>query len=236
MRSLFKVFILIFILGIIGAFLLSSEIFEIKNIYVTGNKTVAEDEIIKLSNIQYKQNIFKLNTRKIIKGMFNHPKIKAVKIKRVLPSSISLDIIEREGVALIPYLGSYINIDEETVIIEVITLDNELDLPVVSGITFRDFKLGEKLKTDKVDQLNYVMEVIKCLKSVKMTDIIETINVEDPSNIIITTSNNIRVYLGNDKLDYKIGLAKAIVDDLTKDNEMGIVDMRHEGNPIFKRD
>jgi len=236
MKSLFKFFIFVFILGVIGAFLLSSEIFEIKNIHVTGNKTITEDEIIKLSNIQYKQNIFKLNTKKIIKGMFNHPKIKAVKIKRVLPSSITLDIIEREGVALIPYLGSYINIDEETVIIEVITLDDNIDLPIVSGITFKDFKLGEKLNTDKKDQLNNVMEVIKCLRSVKMTDIIETINVEDSSNIIITTSNNIRVYLGNDKLDYKISMAKAIVEDLTIENEIGIVDMRHEGNPIFKRD
>lgn len=236
MKSLFKFFILVFILGAIGAFLLSSEIFEIKNIYVTGNKTVAKDEIIKLSNIQYKQNIFKLNTKDIIKGMFNNPKIKAVKIKRVLPSSIALDIIEREGVALIPYLGSYIKIDEETVIIEVISLESDLNLPIVSGITFSDFKLGEKLKSEKLDQLNSVMEVIKCLKSVKMTDIIEAINVEDSSNIIITTSNNIRVYLGNNKLDYKIGMAKSIVEDLTKDNEIGIVDMRHEGNPIFKRD
>lgn len=236
MKSLFKFFILVFIFGIIAAFLLSSELFQIKNIYVTGNKTVPKDEIIKLSNIKYNQNIFKLNRKEVIKGMFENPKIKAVRIKRVLPSSIALDIIEREGIALIPYLGSYINIDEETVIIEVVNLENKLNLPKVQGITFSDFKIGEKLKSENQDQLDTMMEVLNYIKNVKMTDIIETIDVGDSSNIIITTSNNIRVYLGNSKLDYKISMAKSIIEDLNNDNEVGIVDMRHEGNPIFKRD
>ncbi|SHI62415.1 cell division protein FtsQ/DivIB [Lutispora thermophila] len=236
MKSFFKVFILVFTLGIVAAFLLSSDLFSIKNIYVTGNKTVPKNEIIKLSNIQYNQNIFKLNTKEVMKGIFENPKIKAVRIKRVLPSSIALDIIEREGVALIPYLGSYINIDEETVIIEVISLEDNLHLPKVHGITFSDFKIGEKLKSENQEQLDNVMEVLKYLKNVKMTDMIETIDVGDSSNIIITTTNNIRVYLGNNKLDYKISMAKSIIEDLNKDNEVGIVDMRHEGNPIFKRD
>lgn len=236
MKSWFKVFVLILIIAALIAFLLSSDLFKIKNIYVTGNKTVPKDDIIKISNIQYSQNIFKLNSKKIIKGMFENPKIKAVRIKRVLPSSIALDIIEREGVALIPYLGSFINIDEETMIIEVISLETNLSLPKLLGITFDDFKIGEKLKIQNEDQMNMIMDTMKYLKNIEMIGMVATIDASDASNIIITTRNNIRIFLGNNKLDYKISMAKTIVEDLTKDNEIGTIDMRHEGNPIFKRD
>ncbi|HHY77415.1 MAG TPA: FtsQ-type POTRA domain-containing protein [Clostridiales bacterium] len=236
MKSAFKIFILVLILGISAALLLSSDIFNIKNIYVTGNKTVPKNEIILLSNIQYNQNIFRLNRKKIIKNILHHPKIKAVRMKRVLPSSIALDIIEREGVALIPYLGSYITIDEESVILEVISLDYNLDLPVIQGITFSDFKLGEELISDNKEKLSIVMNILKYLKSVEMTEMVETINVEDTSNIVINSKSNVLFYLGNNNLDYKIRMAKSILDDLNEKMETGIVDMRHEGSPIFKRD
>lgn len=236
MKSWFKIFILVLVIAVLIAFLLSSDLFNIKNIFVTGNKTVPKDDIIRMSNIQYNQNIFKLNSKKVIKGMFENPKIKAVRINRVLPSSVALDIIEREGIALLPYLGSYINIDEDALIIEVISLESDLSLPRILGITFGDFKIGEKLKVENQDQINIVIEILKYLKNLEMTGIIETIDVEDASNIIITTRNNIRILLGNNKLDYKISMAKTIVEDLTEDNEVGIVDMRHDGNPIFRRD
>ncbi|MEA4961992.1 Cell division protein DivIB [bioreactor metagenome] len=236
MKSWFKFFVLVLIIAALISFLLVSDFFNIKNIYVTGNKTLQKDDIIKISNIQYNQNIFKLNRKKTIKGMFENPKIKAVRIKRVLPSGIALDIIEREGIALIPYLGSFINIDEESTIIEVVGLETDLNLPKISGVTFGDFKIGEKLKIDNQDQMDTMMNILKYLKSVGMTEIIATIDISDASNIVIITRNNIRVLLGNNKLDYKISVAKTIVEDLTEDNEIGIVDMRHEGNPIFKRD
>lgn len=236
MKSWFKIFILVLIIAVLIAFLLSSDLFNIKNIYVTGNKTVPKDDIIRMSGIQYNQNIFKLNNKKIVKGMFDNPKIKAVRIKRILPSGVAVDIIEREGTALLPYLGSFINIDDETIIIEVISLESELNLPKVIGINFGDFKIGEKLKVDNQDQIDMVMEVLGYLKNVEMIGIIETIDAEDASNIIVTTRNNIRVLLGNNKLDYKIAMAKTIVEDLTEDNEVGIVDMRHDGNPVFRRD
>jgi len=202
MKSGFKFFIFVLILGIGAALLLSSDLFNIKNIYVTGNKSVPKNEIIQLSSIQYDQNIFRLNRKRIIKNIFQNPKIKAVRMKRVLPSSIALDIIEREGFALIPYLGSYITIDEETVILEVISLDNNLNLPIVNGITFSDFKLGEELKSENKEQLSIVMDILQHLKSVEMTELIETIDVEDTSNIIITTKSDVRIYLGNNNFNY----------------------------------
>lgn len=227
---------MVLIIAVFGAFILSSDLFSLKNIYVTGNKTVPKDDVIRLSNLQYGQNVFRINKKKIVKNIFDSPKIKAVRIKRILPSSLSLDLVEREAVALIPYLGSYLSIDEEAMIIEVGGISEKTSVPVVEGFAFNDFKIGEVLRIDSNEQLDAALEISKALKNSKFIEDVSMINIEDLDNIMLTTRTGIRVYLCNNDIDYKIQLAKAIVEDLIKNNEKGIIDMRHDGNPIYKRD
>ena len=236
MRTRFKIFIIIFIFVIFGAFILSSELFSLKNIYVTGNKTVPKDDIVRLSNLQYGQNVFRMNKKKIIRDIFENPKIKAARIKRILPSSVSLDIIEREAIALIPYLGSYLNIDEEAMIFEVSGTSQNMNAPVIEGFSFNDFKIGEVLKIDNSEQLDIALKISNALKNSKLNEDISIINLEDLENILLITRTGIRIYLCNNNIDYKIRMAKTIIEDLLKNNEKGIIDMRHDGNPIFKRD
>ena len=236
MRVWFKIFIMVLIISIFGAFILSSDLFSLKNIYVTGNKTVPKDDIIRLSNLQYGQNIFRINKKKIVKNIFDSPKIKAIRIKRILPSSLSLDLVEREAVALIPYLGSYLCIDEEALIIEVSGISEKTSVPVVEGFAFNDFKIGEVLRIDNNEQLDIALKISKALKNSKLNEDVSIINLENLDSIMLTTRTGIRVYLCNNDIDYKIQLAKAIIEDLLKNNEKGIIDMRHDGNPIYKRD
>lgn len=236
MRIWFRIFIMVLIISIFGAFILSSDLFSLKNIYVTGNKTVPKDDIIRLSNLQYGQNIFRINKKKIVKNIFDSPKIKAIRIKRILPSSLSLDLVEREAVALIPYLGSYLCIDEEALIIEVSGISEKTSVPVVEGFAFNDFKIGEVLRIDNNEQLDIALKISKALKNSKLNEDVSIINLENLDSIMLTTRTGIRVYLCNNDIDYKIQLAKAIIEDLLKNNEKGIIDMRHDGNPIYKRD
>jgi cell division protein FtsQ len=236
MRTRFKVFIIILIFVAFGALVLSSELFTLKNIYVTGNKTVSNSDIIRLSNLQYGQNIFRMNKKKIIRSMFENPKVKAARIKRILPSSVSLDIIEREAIALVPYLGSYLNIDEEAMIFEVSGTSQNMNAPVIEGFSFNDFKIGEVLKIDNSEQLDIALKISNALKNSKLNEDISIVNIEDLENILLITRTGIRIYLCNSNIDYKIQMAKTIIEDLLKNNEKGIIDMRHDGNPIFKRD
>ncbi len=234
MKAKFKIFLTILVLAGIMVFLLSSDIFSLKNIYVTGNKTIPKDDIINLSRLQYGQNLFKMNKKKIYKNLFNNPKIKAIRIKRVLPSGISLDIIEREAIAAIPYLGSFLNIDEEALIVEVTGLGQGTGIPVVEGLSFDDFKTGEEMIVDNKEQLDTAMEILLALKNADISKEIELINVKDIENIELIANDDISLIIRNHNLDYKIQMAKLIMDDLKKNDKKGIIDMKHEGNPIFR--
>lgn len=234
MKTWFKIFIIILIFAGALIFILSSELFSLKSIYVTGNKTISKDDIINLSHLQYGKNLFKVNKKKIVRSIFRNPKIKAVRIKRILPSGMSLDIIERDAIAIIPYLGSYLNIDEEALIIAVTGLSKETNVPIIEGFEFNDFKIGEKISIDDKEQLGITMEILNSLQGTELVESIDLINVEDLGNIELITKEGINVIICNNDLFYKMQMAKSIIEDLRKNEKRGIIDMRHDGNPIFK--
>jgi len=233
-RTWFKGFIVILLLASALMFILSSELFSLKSIYVTGNKTITKNDIINLSQLQYGKNLFKVNKKKIVKSIFKNPKIKAVRIKRILPSSVSIDIIEREAIAIIPYLGSYLNIDDEALIIAVTGLSKETNIPIIEGFEFNDFKIGEMIKIDNKEQLDITMDILIALKDIDLSESIDLINVEDINNVKLITKEGINIIICNNDLLYKMQMAKSIIEDLLKNEKKGIIDMRHDGNPIFK--
>ncbi len=78
------------------------------------------------------------------------------------------------------------------------------------------------------------MDILVKLANANLLKAIKLINIEDIENIELVTDTDIRIVLCDNKLDYKIQMAKSILEDLLKNEKRGIVDMRHDGNPIFK--
>lgn len=235
MRGRFKYVVLLFIICIFSAFFLSSSFFQIKYLVVNGNNSVTREEIIKLSAIYYGENIFRINKRNSMKSIFQNPYVKMIKINRVLPDKVVIDIIERDIMAYVPYVGSYLNIDEEGMILEINPAMKRADLPVVKGLKFETFKVGEFLSVENEEQFSTTTQIIKVIKNAGMLDIVSEIDISDLTNIRLKIKEGIKANLGSaDNMEYKISFAKSIAEDVIKQNLKGTIEMSHEGNPVFK--
>ncbi len=234
MRGRFKYVVLLFIICIFTAFFLSSSFFQIKFIAVNGNNNVAREEIIKLSSIYYGENIFRINKKNSMKSIFQNPYVKLIKIRRVIPNKVVIDIIEREIMAYVPYVGSYLNIDDEGMILEINPAIKRPDLPVVKGLKFDTFKVGEHLNIKNKEQLSATTLLIKEIKNAGILNVVSEIDVSDLSNIKLKIKDGIKANLGGtDNLNYKINFARSIVEDIKKQNLKGTIEMGHKGNPVF---
>jgi cell division protein FtsQ len=235
MRGRFKYVILMFIICIFTAFFLSSSFFQIKFISVNGTNSVTREEIIKLSSIYYGENIFRINKRNSMKSIFQNPYVKAIKIKRVIPNKVIIDIIEREIMAYVPYVGSYINIDEEGMILEINPAIKHPDLPVVKGLKFDTFKVGEFLNVEDKEQFTTTTQLIKEIRAAEMLGLVSEIDVTNLSNIRLNIRDDIKANLGDgENMNYKINFAKSIIEDVKKQELKGTIEMSHNGNPVFK--
>lgn len=106
-----------------------SPLFNIKTIQVRGNQKITENEIISLSQIAIEQNTFQLNKRKIKRQIKQNAYIEDVKIIRTLPSTIIIQVEEREPAYLLEYAGGYIYLDKQGYILEI--TQEKLELPIL---------------------------------------------------------------------------------------------------------
>lgn len=235
MRKAFRYILLLLLLVFTAAFLLTSSLFNIKGINVSGNIRVSQQEIIRLSGLNYEQNIFRINTKTTMQHIFQSPYVKKIKISRRLPNIVNIDIIEREPMVLVPYVGSYLFVDQEGIVVEINPSIDDMKLPVIKGLKFNTFKLGEEIKVENKLQLNSVVKLISEMQRTNMSQEISEINAEDVLNLQLKTKSGIRINLGDDSnISKKLPLAKAIIHDLNSQKLKGTVEMGHQGNPVFK--
>lgn len=235
MRGRFKYAVLLFVICIFAAFFMSSGFFQIKFITVNGNNNVSREEIVKLSSIYYGENIFRINKRNSMKSIFQNPYVKMIKIKRIIPNKVVIDIIEREIMAYVPYVGSYLNIDEEGMILEINPAMKNPGLPLVKGLKFETFKVGELLDVENKEQFSTATLLIKEIRNAKMLELVSEMDITDPSNIKLKIKDGIKANLGStDNMNYKIGFVKSIIEDVKNQNLKGTIEMSHNGNPVFK--
>ena len=102
-------------------FLCKSEMFNICNIEITGNKQVSVQMIRQLSEIKLNNNIFLANTIKAANKISQNPYIKEVNVKRELPDKIKIEIVEKQKAYMIQLNQKIAYIDKNGDILEVST-------------------------------------------------------------------------------------------------------------------
>ena len=116
-KFVLKIILLIAIISGGVAFALTSPMFNITNIQVSGNNIVSTDTVISLSQLKKDENIFRFNSSQIINNIKENPYIESVSINRKIPSTVAINITERiptysvdfmEKICLYRHAGIYI--------------------------------------------------------------------------------------------------------------------------------
>ncbi len=113
----------------------------IKTINVTGTEKVAKEAVIDLSGLKGK-NIFVFRVKDTVRSLKKNPWVEEAVVKRSLPDSINIEIHERRPVALVKMDDLYV-MDGRGVIFKKFAREDNLDLPVITGLTMEGLKGGK---------------------------------------------------------------------------------------------
>lgn len=176
-NNLLRFFILI-LLCVGLYFFLSSDMFDISKVKVTGNNYYTVAQIKDKANVKIGKNIFRFRTYKLKQKLLKDPYLKNVTIKRKLPATIVIEIEERKEQAAIVYDNRYIIIDEDGLV-----LRESKDEPKLTKITNMKLKKGKVGKPVEVEGNSLLNDTLKMLKETSKADILFK-NI-DASSIII---------------------------------------------------
>ncbi len=213
-RKVFKFIFFLTIILLTAVILLTSPVFDVKTIKVSGNTTVSESYILKQGELLGKINIFLLSGDKIEKLLKENPYIRSADIIKKYPDEININIRERKVRGFIEYkpLGSFLHVDETGTVIDVTKSVTE-NKPLIIGLSYIDFAIGEPIKFDNSAAFENVVILDKLFEKYELSDVLK-FDISSPSEIHILM-RGVDITFGNiENADLKVRRIKAIMAEI----------------------
>ena len=195
-----KIVKFVILLGIImGAivFATCSPIFNITDIEVMNNNRVTSETVISLSGIHTNENIFRFIATKASSNIKQNAYIQDVKIKRVLPNKVQIEVTEREPKLSVPVLGEFAYISTQGYILEI--TQNELNLPIIYGLKTAetDITVGNRIAQEDLLSLETILKIMNAMNDSGVAEKVTSIDISD--------KNDYSIYMQEEKKTIHLG-------------------------------
>lgn len=191
------IIILLLLIILCCAYLFTSEQFNIKNITIIGNNQLTQEEIYNLSNIKLNDNIF-LTLSSVIKVRIKqNPYIEDVKITKIYPNQIKIEVQERvKEFQILTDTGIYIFIDQQGNILDYST--EKSNYITITGFEITDERVKEvtRLEENDLEKMENILHILDNAQDIEIKDKITKIDTKE-EYILYLESQNIVINLGN---------------------------------------
>ncbi len=222
---------LVILIASVIAILLMTPAFNVKKITVKGNHVIETSDIIAAANIEENVNIFDINLDSAEANIKNAiGQIKEVEIKRrLLSSTIEINVVEEVGVAYIKAEEGYVIITANGRCIDITdgienkTEDNKNSvalpkLPLITGLDKVKYKVGETITSENKNQLEVLFDCLhEFSKQGHIFDMVE-IDMSDMKKIeFYYLSRKLRVSVGDgSNVEFNMNCFGPILDEVEK--------------------
>lgn len=200
--------------GIIVTLVFMMPVCYVQSIEVKHNYFYSTEEIVEVSGMSSK-HLLDFNAFSAKNRLLQLTYIEDIKMSYAFPGKITIEVKEKAPYAYAKFKGNYLCINEQGQVIEQ-SQDKYHDIPVISGLKFSEFKLGETLPILNEEHWFVAQEVMEKLAKY---DYVNKINEIDVHNI-----EEIHLYV--DKLDVIMG------DIGDFDKKIVLLIQAYEGNDI----
>lgn len=162
-------------------------VWNVKEITVENNGYYTKEEIIETSGIKT-HSMLDLSFAHARQEIMKLSYIQNVNIKYKFPGNVIIEIVENAPFMYVPFSGSYLCLNEQG---QVISQTNHLanPIPLVRGLNFSEFKIGEILGIQNDDAFLASKEIINTLQEYAYEDKVKEIDVYNLEEIHLYVDN-----------------------------------------------
>ena len=177
---------------------------QMKDSEVAGTVHINPD-IIHIALSEFKgENLYLLEDDAVRERLVQNPCVKNVRVLRIFPSTLKVVIEERLPIAYIQTdQNEYYLIDEQGVLLDEVTPDDGLDVPVFCEISINNLTLGQEVSDTN---FKILLDVYKTLK-MKYPDFLASVDklyIEDGDVIITEQKRGVRFIIGDRDFDERL--------------------------------
>lgn len=213
--------------------------FRVDTITITGEDRYSQSEIIEATGLSAGDNLFLLNKYAIAEDLLKKlPYIAEVRINRILPDTLTIDVTESDAVLAVVQEGSAWLVSPEGKIVEQRAASAAADLGKIDGCELLAPSVATPiaLSTDRSIQQESLLALMKALDEMKMISQVQSIHLDDLTVLSMDYAERFRVEMpyGAD-YPYKLRTLQMILDSgKIESNETGTIRMTgNNGQNVF---
>jgi cell division protein FtsQ len=195
--------------------LLDDPYFRVKEIEVEGSRKIPRETLLSLAVIEGMPNLFSVKLKEVTKRLETHPWIEQVRVGKVFPDKILIQVEERKPMAIIQLEELYY-IDTKGEIFSPVGEGDEYNYPYLTGLTRRAL---EKDPTEAKRLISKALEIVRIAGREKLPPLkeISEIHMEKTFGIhCFTKTEGVEVKMGWEDFEEKLGKLSLIWSDLRK--------------------
>ena len=192
-RSLVMLIIVGLLVGI-GWWVYSAPVFRSIELAITGLETLGEADIYNHLNITRDKHLFELIIDQPQALLLKHPRIGSATVQVQLPARLMISIKERRPIALLPYHGNFLCIDNEGKVTQLLTGSTQSsDLPLMIGLRLPIIAVGDQLPNSP--NLQAGLRVLSQLGILYQKQLAE-IDVSSAMQVMLRSQDNVLIDVG----------------------------------------
>jgi len=217
-RVAFQLLLLSFFLFVghwVYVHLLSDSYFRVREVEVEGGRKIPKETLLSLTAMEGMPNLFSVKLKEVVKRLESHPWIEQVRVRKVFPHKIVIQVEERKPMAIIQLEELYY-IDTRGEIFTPVGDRDEYNYPYVTGLTRRVF---EKDPVEAKRLINKALELLRIVSQEKVPPLAEIseIHMEKAFGIhCFTKAEGVEVKMGWEDFEEKLKRLPLIWSDLRK--------------------
>ena len=232
----FKMVMIVCGIAFVLVLFLFSPFFYLDEIIISGINTVSDTEVQERLEADRTTNLLFFNTSAANRRLTENLYISDVSFTRRLPNRLYVDITERRVAAYIEHSpGTFLYIDEHGRVLEIRSFTT-VPLPMVEGLNFTSFTLGEVLDVPDRTAFNIVTIYAQLIYRHGLVGSVTYINVADTANTRILVGY-VEFNVGDiTDAEAKVRIIAAMMQEMPEaDQARGDVDLREIRDEIFFR-
>lgn len=208
--------------------------FNITNIDILGNVNSSKAEVNEKTRIHLNNNIFYTSFKESEKQILKNAYISGVKIVKVLPNRIVIEIDERVAVFHGKVKDTYYIIDNKGILLEKRSSVKDMNTVNLVGLNLEKIQVGELVLPDnrKVEIVNHIANIINDYRKTKDNVLITKVDVTNVLDVKVFSGEMCIKFGTTEDLEYKFNKALNIISQPKYKTAIGYVDVSFKGNPV----
>ncbi|WP_437309081.1 FtsQ-type POTRA domain-containing protein [Sorangium sp. So ce388] len=197
-------------------YIVSSPRFAVRTVLVDGVQRRTAEQVATAGGIEVGKNIFTLDLELAGASISTDPWIEKATVTRKLPSTIQVNVVEREAQALVAIGGDLYLATRDGELFKELAEDDPVDLPIVTGIT------GEQVARDRAGVIIAVRRLLDVVEDMGRAGVarrypIQELHVERDGSIVVTIGKEaIALHFGQPPYRDKVGQAARVLTELAQ--------------------